>query len=374
MKILFSGGGTAGHVNPAVAIAQAMLKKSKNNEVAFVGRKNGGENQAILSGGYKLYTLSVRGFVRKVSPKNIKSAYLAIRSLSDANRIIKDFRPDVIVGTGGYVSWPILRRGIRLGIPTVLHESNIYPGLVTRRLGGKCDLVLLNSLESLKFLQYSQNTRAVGNPLRSGFFDTSRSQARKALGIKDDEFFIISFGGSLGSEKINSAVISLMRDYSSKNPKIKHLHSAGTRYFDELSQKHRELFEAKNGCTVKAYIDNMPAVMTAADLVISRSGAMTLTEIAGVGTSAILVPSPNVADDHQLKNAGAISENGGAVLLEEPRLQDELTETVRRLYENESERKELARNVRKFHDRNSSEKICREIEELVSRKQTPSAK
>lgn len=365
MRVLFAGGGTAGHVSPAIAIAEALIKQDKRNEVAFVGRVGGEENNAVISRGYKLYTVNIKGFSRKISVSNIKSACLAFCALERAKRIIKDFSPDVIVGTGGYVCWPVLKSGIRLGIPTALHESNIYPGLVTRRLFRKLSILLLNSDLSLEFLTDINNYRVVGNPVRCGFEKENRAVSRRSLGIKENEFFIVSFGGSLGAQKLNTAALSLMKDFSAGNKNVRHLHATGTRYFEEIIKDFPTL---PDRCAIVPYIDKMPLVLSAADLVISRSGAMTITEIAASGTVSILIPSPTVADNHQLKNAKALSDAGAAVLIEEKDLENKLITTVHALYENRNEREKIAAKVLEFHNPHATESIVNEIKALAAKK------
>ena len=366
MKLLLAGGGTGGHVNPAIAIAEAMKKRHVGLECAFVGRCGGEENRAITSRGYKLYTLNIRGLQRKFSKETLKSLFLAARSLSEAKKILRDFSPDVTVATGGYVCWPIVKESIRLGIPTLMHESNIYPGLVTRMLGGKCDTLLLNSEKSLAFLKETKNSKIVGNPLREDFFKSSRKQARSKLGIKDGEFFIVSFGGSLGSEKINEVIISVMKNYTSKTSSVKHLHSAGTRYFKTISEEHKDLISGTCGCFVKPYIDNMPTALLAADLVICRSGAMTVSEIACCGKAAILIPSPNVADDHQRKNAEVLNKANAAIMIKENELSSALLENkIFDIATDKNLRKSLENNIKKFHVSNTSELICKEIDKKI---------
>ncbi len=366
MKLLFAAGGTGGHINPAIAIAEAMKRRHKNISIAFVGRSSGEENKAVTERGFKLYTLNIKGLPRKISAEAASSLYLALRSLGESKKIIRDFSPDAIIATGGYVSWPIVKCGIKNGVPTIMHESNIFPGLVTRRLGEKCDALLLNSDESIKFLKSGKNCIKVGNPLREDFFGTTRKNARSSLGIGNGQIFVVSFGGSLGAEKINNAVLSLMENYSSKEPRIVHLHSSGTRYYEKIKSENKKFTIGVGGCKIKPYIDNMPTVLTAADIVISRAGAMTLSEIARCGTAAILIPSPNVADDHQRKNAEALSASKAALMINEDELPSGvLEEKLSLIVKNQNLRESLARNVKTFYDAEACEKICSQIEALI---------
>ncbi len=370
MKLLLAGGGTGGHVNPAIAIAQAMEKRYKDFECAFVGRRGGEENKAITERGYKLYTIDVKGLERRLSLDMLKSAYLAVRSLKKAREIIRDFAPDVTLGTGGYVCWPVIKESIKAGIPTLMHESNIYPGLVTRTLSKKCTAMLLNSEESKKFLKDSKNCIVTGNPLRGEFTQKTRKSARALLGINDGDFFIVSFGGSLGSKRINDTVIEIMSNESRNMRGVRHIHATGTRYFDEIKSAHGELTDGNNlKCTVKPYIDDMPSFLTAADLVICRSGAITLSEIAKAGVAAILIPSPNVADDHQRKNAEALADANAALMISEDELNEKtLKNKILELVSDGRKRRMLQENIKKFHIADSEEIICKQIERSIVKK------
>ncbi|MBR2465827.1 MAG: undecaprenyldiphospho-muramoylpentapeptide beta-N-acetylglucosaminyltransferase [Clostridia bacterium] len=367
MKLLLAGGGTGGHVNPAIAIAQAMEKRYKDFECAFVGRRGGEENQAITSRGYKLYTLDVKGLDRKLGLDMLKSVYLAVRSLKEAREILLDFAPDVTLGTGGYVCWPIIKESIKAGIPTLMHESNIYPGLVTRTLGKKCTALFLNSEQTKKFLKDGKNCIVTGNPLRGEFCQKTRKSARAALGIKESDFFVVSFGGSLGSKKINDTVIEMMADKSSRIQGLRHVHATGTRYFEEIKNEHGSLADESDlSFSIKPYIDDMPSVLTAADLVICRSGAITLSEISKAGVAAILIPSPNVADDHQRKNAEALADANAAVMITEEELNARtLRKKVFELMSDGRKRRKLQENIRKFHVPNSEEIICSQIRRSI---------
>ena len=198
MKIMFCGGGTAGHIYPAIAMAEIMKSARKDTEFLFVGRMGGDENRSIEESGYSLRELKLRGLRRSLSPKNILVMLEALRATELAKDLILEFSPDVIIGTGGYVSWPVIRAGIRLGIPTAIHESNAIPGLVTRLLAQGCDAIMLGIEDARQYLSKRANVHFVGNPVRQDFTRLGRSAARRRLGMRDDEFLIVSFGGSLG--------------------------------------------------------------------------------------------------------------------------------------------------------------------------------
>lgn len=343
MKFVICGGGSGGHVSPAIAIYEALKKKSPSSEFLFVGREGGAENRAYRATGERLATLSVSGISRTSIKKAVKGVFSALRAKSAAKKLIITERPDVIIGTGGYVAWPMLSVGASLKIPTVIHESNALPGLTTRIVSKYADLVLLNYAEAGEGLSRRDNLRVVGNPLRKEFVKTDRRLARKRMGIRDDEIMILSFGGSLGAQKINETVIDLMRCYSSRKDNIKHLHATGAAGFETVGKKVLADLNGKNGCKVLPYIDNMATAMSAADIVISRCGAMTLSEICAVGVASILIPSPNVADNHQLKNAQYLENLGAAITIEESDLTPRaLMDRVRALVEDVERRRSLA--------------------------------
>ena len=320
MRILFCGGGTAGHVIPAIAMAEILLREKIASEVAFVGRVSGNENRAIVKEGYKLYTIDVSGFKRSLSLKNINVVFKTIKSSRTAKEIIFDFSPDLVIGTGGYVCYPIIRAAQRLGIKNMMHESNIHPGLVTRLLGKKCDALLLNSEGTRQHLRKNENTVVIGNPLRVNFSSISKEEARRRLGIGKGTFLILSFGGSLGADVLNENIIQVMQDYSAVKKDVRHIHSSGVSRYSTMRDIAPQLCSGTNGCKIVPYIDDMATYLNAADLIICRSGAMTISELSAVGKAAILIPSPNVAENHQYENAKYVTDRGGAMMIEEKNL------------------------------------------------------
>lgn len=333
MRIMFTGGGTAGHVSPALAMAELIAKKYPDAEFVFVGRAGGAEGAAVERAGYPIYTLEVEGISRSLSLHNLSALAKAVRAVGVAKGIINRTSPDIVIGTGGYVCWPTLTAAARLGKPTLIHESNAYPGLVTRLLAPRCDGVMLGVGDAAEHLRKAKKLYTVGNPVRSLFSEINRSEARRRLGIPEGQLMILSFGGSLGAERLNSAVLGWMRQASEKRYPITHVHAAGRRYYDAIRAEAPELCDRRRGSRILSYIEDMPLWLAAADLAITRSGAMTLAELAAVGVPAILIPSPNVADDHQTKNARAAAERGAAILLPESELSKErLTELLSAIY------------------------------------------
>lgn len=314
--------------------------------------------------------VEIQGIRRSLSPSNLKTAYLAAVSPYRAKKILKDFQPDIAIGTGGYVCWPVLRAASMLGIPSAVHESNAVPGVATKMLAKYVDRIWLNFAETGEELKQKDKLLRVGNPLRGGFSALSYEEARAQLGIRPDEFFILSYGGSLGAEQVNHAVLRLMKEYSAVTPGVRHLHATGSIEHDDCLAEFRSLgLKETDAVRLTEYIYDMPVQMAAADVVISRSGAMTVSELSMKGKTSILIPSPNVTNQHQLKNAKVLADAGAAVLLEEKDLLDRpLSGIVRELKEDPSRRASMGKAVRAFAIADANERILDDIEALVRRR------
>ena len=360
MRLLLCGGGTAGHISPALAVAEEVKKSCKDAKILFIGRFGGQENNIIEKNGYELQTIKISGLRRSLSFDNVKRVITAIKAKSEAERIIKEFKPDVILGTGGYVCWPVISAGKKLKIPTAIHESNSSAGLTTKILARKCDKLFLNHKETKKELKTKNNIMVVGNPIKQEFYKTSRRSARAKYNLSDSDFFILSFGGSIGAEELNKAVISVMENLSSKDKSVKHLHAVGHRYFKNLDSKFTK--KETDGCRIVPYIDDMPTALAASDLVICRCGAMTLSEISAVGVAAILIPSPNVSDNHQYKNAKLLCDRAAATMIEEKNLSAEhLKNDIISLKNDKNVRKSLAKNIKQFSTPLAASNISKEL-------------
>ena len=370
MRVLLTGGGTGGHVYPALAIADMIKMNIPDAEIAFVGTKRGIENKLIPAAGYPLYHIEIQGIRRSLSPANLKTAYLVATSPRKAKKLIEEFKPDLVIGTGGYVCWPLLRAASTMGVPSMVHESNALPGVAVRQVQKRVDVILTNFEETAKLLKAKDRVVNVGNPLRKSCGTISREEARKKLGIPAEKrFVILSFGGSLGAPRLNEAAIDVMRDYVRSREDVLHIHSGGSRQYENA----KALFDSyglseDRGCVLKDYIYDMPTYMAAADLVICRAGAMTLTELAMMGKPAILIPSPNVTDNHQYKNAKVLADGEGAILLEEKDLTAEsICDAVRLVAENEALRKQMSEAVRRFARADAGRRIYEEITALLKK-------
>lgn len=323
MKILLAGGGTAGHINPALAIADCIKAHHPKAQIAFVGNKDSMEERIISHTGYQFYTMKVRGFQRSLSLQNIKRNIEAVWCLGTAGaksrQILQDFAPDLVIGTGGYVSGPILQSAAKMNIKTAIHEQNAYPGITNKILSKQVDVVLLAVKQAKEYMDPNAHCVVVGNPIRQSILEATYHDSRKKLKIKEDEFLILSFGGSLGAEKINQVVGDLVAHTVKTYKNVRHIHAYGGRGKEVFMDKLAQNFVDSGDCRldIREYINNMDICLAASDLIISRAGAITLSEIQAAGKAAILIPSPYVSENHQYHNAMVLQNQGSALVVEE---------------------------------------------------------
>lgn len=368
MKVLLTGGGTSGHVNPALAIADIIKTNDPSAEFAYIGTEKGIEKRLVEKEGYDFYPIKIQGISRSLSFSNLKTAYLVMTAPAKAKKIIESFEPDVVIGTGGYVCWAPLKAAAEMGIPTVVHESNSVPGLAVRKLESKVDLILTNFKSTEDMLTEKQKAVNVGNPIRFSFGGVDKAEARKKLGIPDSiKFVILSFGGSLGAPKLNEAAVDVMRGFALEHEDVMHVHSGGRNYYKNAMQMFAGYSLEKNErLDIKEYIYDMSLYMTAADVVICRAGAMTLTELAMMRKPAILIPSPNVTDNHQYKNAKVLADAGAAVLLEESELSFEsINGAVSDIYQSREKRESICKAIAEFATPDVDRRIYEEITKLL---------
>lgn len=371
MKILFAGGGTAGHINPALAVAGYIREKEPEARMLYVGAKGGMEERLVPAAGVPFCSITISGFQRSLSLKNIlRNARTLVRlftSTREARRILRDFSPDVCVGTGGYVAGPVIREAGKLGIPAVIHEQNAYPGVTNKVLSAHADRTMLAVADARKYLSPAARCVLTGNPVRQEVVRADREAARKKLGL-DSRPLILSFGGSLGARKINEAAADLLAE-SAKSGRFRHIHGYGRwgRWFpDLLKQKGIDLSEHPE-LDVREYIDDMPDCLAAADLVICRAGAITLSELQACGRASILIPSPNVAENHQYHNAMAMVGRGAAEILEEKDLSGQaLCGKVRALFSQPGRIRALAENAKAMAVPDSCARIYKVIREVLA--------
>ncbi|MCM1577541.1 MAG: UDP-N-acetylglucosamine--N-acetylmuramyl-(pentapeptide) pyrophosphoryl-undecaprenol N-acetylglucosamine transferase [Ruminococcus sp.] len=332
MKYLLTGGGTAGHINPALAIISIIKDREPDAEFLYAGTPNGMESKLVPMEGIEFAPIKVSGFQRKITPKNIvrniKAAAYLTTAGHTAKKILTNFSPDLVIGTGGYVSGPVVLEAERMGIPAVIHEQNAYPGVTTRILAKKAKAVMLTMEEAREYLDPAANTVKTGLPVRKGFDGKMpRSDAKRELGLPADKLCIFSWGGSLGAGAINDSGAALMKwEYENDFP-VTHIHSYGKMGHDTFEQRIKDIgidLEKTKSLIVKEYIHNMDVCTAAADLIICRSGASAISELEAMGRASILIPSPVVAGNHQYHNAMVLGKAGAAVVIQQKDLTDEL--------------------------------------------------
>lgn len=364
MLVMFACGGTAGHIYPALSMAELLKAEYKDAEIVFVGTPGGMENRLIAKEGYPILQIKVRGLARRLTFSNLKAAAQCIAAIHTCRTYMKKKRPDLVIGTGGYVSFPVIRAAASLQIPCAIHESNALPGLAVKMAAHSADRVWLGRRECLERMKHRENCAYTGTPLRKGFLLGNKPQIRQKMGLPADAFFVLSFGGSLGAARLNCAIYELWEEMT--DPHIHFLHiSGGDRNFPGLHKvdaRHRVL----------AYTDDMPALMQAADLVICRAGALTVTELTACGKAAILIPSPNVTDNHQFYNAEGLCRAGAALMLTEEQLTGkQLGVMLDDLYRHPQKRLQMEKNARAAGKPDAAPTLLSEMRGLLSHDRSP---
>ncbi len=370
MKVLFAGGGTAGHVNPALAVANYIKEKEPSSEFLFIGTREGMESTLVPKQGYDIRFIKIHGFKRSLSLKNVKTVAELGVGIAKAMRIIKKFRPDAVVGTGGYVSGPVLMAASILKIPTLIHEANAYPGVTVRMLARFVDVVALGMADASKFLKNDCRIEVTGNPVRPSILSSNREIAKKALGLDDRRTILIS-GGSLGAEKINEVTVNWISSVA-KERKYQIIMSTGknNHYQGVIKQ-----FE-KNGISlaeypelrVSEYIYDMDLCLNAADLIIARSGG-SVSEMTALGKAAILIPSPYVAGNHQEHNARAVERSGAAVVICEDDLNMQtLKNAAEAILGSTSTLEKMSKAAQSIGIKDATDKIYKILKELINKK------
>ncbi|MBR6572984.1 MAG: undecaprenyldiphospho-muramoylpentapeptide beta-N-acetylglucosaminyltransferase [Clostridia bacterium] len=372
MHILFAGGGTAGHINPALAVAGYLKKENPDIKISYIGTAKKLEAKLVPEAGYDFYTIDVAGLQRKLTPKNIVRNIIAVEKMfsssKKARKILKELKPDVVVGTGGYVSGPVLREAAKLGIKTAIHEQNAFPGVTTKALAPRVDRVMLAMPEAEKHLKLNKKPVITGNPVRQELMEITKDEAKKALGL-DNRPLILSFGGSLGARPINEAVVGLIA-FHNGSKKYYHIHGTGKIGFDTTKKLVEEKCEKiADEITLREYISDMNVCMAAADVVICRAGAITLSELQACGKASVLIPSPYVAENHQYHNAMSLKNVGAAEIIEEKDLTEELLiKKVTDLLDNPKRLKNMEDAAQKSAISNANERIATVIKELYEQK------
>ena len=322
MRVIFTCGGTAGHVNPALALAGYMREKDPDTAVLFVGTPTGMERELVAKAGYDYAAVEVSSFQRKLNAEGIRHNLHTLRVLASSGRqaraILRDFKPDLVVGTGGYASYPMVKAAAKAHIPTAVHESNSVPGLTTRMLEEYADVIMVGFEDCRQHYRHPERIMVTGTPVRGDFFEKTPEEARQELGFDDGRPVVVSFWGSLGASHMNEAMLDFFEEERKNGFPFHHVHAVGKGGWEAMERALQQRgLDACAALDVRQYIYNMAVVMRSADLVICRAGASTISELTALGMPAIMVPSPYVTNNHQEKNARLLEAHGGAeVLLE----------------------------------------------------------
>lgn len=358
-RFIISGGGTGGHIYPAVAIANELKSRFPEAEFLFVGAKDKMEMQKVPQAGYAIKGLWISGIQRKLTLDNAMFPFKLLSSMWNSFRIIKSFKPDVVIGTGGFASGAVLKVASMLGIPTVIQEQNSYPGITNKLLAKKANKICV-AYENLERFFPKDKMILTGNPVRQDLInEASKSEAIAYFKLDANKKTLLVLGGSLGARRINQLIEKELDFLLSQNIQI--IWQCGKLYLNDYSK-----YNEKDNVQVVAFIDRMDLVYAAADVVISRSGASSVSELCIVGKPTIFIPSPNVAEDHQTKNAKAISDKNGAILIRESELEAQFETVFSDLISNESKQVELSQNIKKLAKPNATKDIVEEIVKLIN--------
>lgn len=363
MKVIIAAAGTGGHINPGIAIANEIKNHYPSADITFIGTPRGLENDLVPRAGYKLKTIEAYGIKRQISLSNLKNAYKTLKSYKLAKKIVKDIKPNIIVGTGGYICGPVFSGAFKYGIPTVIHESNAFPGIAVKLLSKKTNTVLVGFEDTKKRLPKAKNVVVTGTPTKVRKINLTQKQKgeiKKQFKIENEFPIVTIFGGSQGAESINRCIIEIINKKLNKEYQI--IWAVGQKNYEEVRNSIKTPY---NVCIVP-YIYNMEEVLNLSDLVVSRSGAMTITEVAKCGKPAIFIPYPFATENHQEYNAKVLANAGSAkIILDKELNSNKLNNTINEILENKEKLKQMGENAEKVSIKNVEDKIYNEIEKLI---------
>ena len=366
MKIVVSGGGTGGHIYPALALIREIQKENKNTQVLYIGTKNGLESTIVTREKIPFKSIHITGFKRKLSLDNIKTVVRFLKGVRDSKKMLKEFKPDIVIGTGGYVCGPVVYAAAKLGIPTIIHEQNSVPGLTNKFLSRFVNKIAI-CFEEAK--EYFPNEKVVftGNPRASEVIGKDGIRGRLSAGLSTTMPAVLIFGGSRGARPINEAVVKALSEFAEKPYQV--LYITGDVHFNDV-QNEVELVGNPKNVVIKPFIHNMPEVLAGIDVVVSRAGATTLAEITSLGIPSILVPSPYVTNNHQEKNARSLSDHGAAeLLLEKDLTSNSLIQHIDKILLDTENLKMMKMKAKKLGVPDSAEKLYNLMKQLVQEKE-----
>ena len=370
MKVIIAAAGTGGHINPGLAIANKIKKENQDAEIIFVGTSRGLENDLVPRAGYKLKTIEAYGFSKQISISNFRKMIKTAKGFKQARKIVGEFKPDIVIGTGGYICGAVITAASKQGIPTLLHESNSFPGRAIKMLAPKTDTILVSFEDAIARIKNAKNVVFTGTPVkikRKEYTSNEKEKIIKDVGLRTGQPIVLVFGGSQGAKRINDTLLEIIKSKLNNNYQI--IWATGPKQYDiikdELENDKININNVKD-IKIMPYIYNMEELMNVVDIIVARSGAMTITEISNLGKASILVPLPNVSHDHQLYNAKALEKVGAAkIILDGEITGKKLNNQIGQIISNKSNLKAMEQNALKMATTDAEEKIYNEIKKLV---------
>ena len=373
MKVIIAAAGTAGHINPGLAIANKIKKEEKDSKIMFIGTTRGLENDLVPRAGYELKTIDAYGLSKKLTIENIKKMYKTLKGYGEAKKIIKEFNPDVVIGTGGYICGATISAAHNLGIPTILHESNAFPGKAVKMLAKKTNTILVSFEDAKDRIKNAKKIVFTGTPVKIVKKDYSineKSEIIKKAGLEQIKPIVLIFGGSQGAQKINDAILGILKNKLNSNYQI--IWATGPKQYDRIKERLEDnnvYINHLENAKIVPYIYNMEEMMNVADLIVARSGAMTITEISNLGKPSILVPLPNVSGNHQFYNAKVLEDIGAAkIILNDELNYNNLNSTIEEIVLNKNKIKEMAQKALTVSTSDVEDKIYKEIKKVIEEK------
>ena len=370
MKAIIAAAGTAGHINPGLAIANKIKENEPDSEIIFVGTTRGLENDLVPRAGYELKTIDAYGLSKKISIDNLKKLYKTYKGIGEAKKIVKEFKPDIVIGTGGYICGAVILAAKKNNIPTMLHESNAFPGKAVKMLAKKVDTILVSFEDAKDRIKDCKNIVFTGTPVKikkQNYDINKKHEIINSMGLSESKPIVLIFGGSQGAQRINEAIINIIKNKLNTNYQI--MWATGPKQYDiikEELEKNNINIEKIENTKIVPYIYNMEEMENVCDLVVARSGAMTVTEISNLGKPSILVPLPNVSNDHQMYNAKALEKIDAAKIITNDNLNGELlNNTIHSIIDDKNVCEKMGQNALKISTKDVEDKIYNEIKKLV---------
>lgn len=372
MRVIIAAAGTGGHINPGIAIANKIKEKEPDSSIIFVGTDRGLENDLVPRAGYELKTIDAYGLSKKISIENLKKLYKTYKGIGEAKKIVKEFKPDIVIGTGGYICGAVVLAAKKNNVPVLLHESNAFPGKAVQMLAKKADTILVSFKDAQDRIKKCKNVVFTGTPVKIKKQDYSLNEKEKIvkdMQLTNDKPIVLIFGGSQGAQRINEAIMSIIENNLNKDYQI--IWATGPKQYDLIKEelgKNNINIEKIENTKIVPYIYNMEELENVCDLVVARSGAMTITEISNLAKPSILIPLPNVSNDHQMYNAKVLEKVGGAIIITNDDVNGELlNKNIKDIVLDKNKCEQMSSNAYKVSTKDVEEKIYKEIKKLVGR-------